>query len=218
VVACSSSTQAKLAPCTGASAGQVSLAVAGYTAIDPTQTAGCAVFGTNPSASARQYLLVPQAVSGVPDDASGFLLSGATVPAAAPQFAAALRSTARALPPQQQFDLTLRRAERELASHVGVLNRPQAVAPLARVPPMVGDRRVFNVCGNSSCTTHPTVVAFARNVGTHIAVFQDSADEANGRALSTADLDSLRPLFDTLLYAATRPRSGGNRTSTITAS
>jgi len=202
VVACSSSTQAKLAPCTGASAGQVSLAVAGYTAIDPTQTAGCAVFGTNPSASARQYLLVPQAVSGVPDDASGFLLHGATVPAAAPPFAAALRSTAPALPPQQRFDLTLRRAERELARQVGVLTRPEAVAPLARVPPMVGDRRVFNVCGNSSCTTHPTVVAFARSVGTHIAVFQDSADEANGRALSAADLDSLRLLFDTLLYAA----------------
>ena len=88
-VACSSSTQPKLAPCTAASAGQLSLAVAGYTAIDPTQTAGCAVFGTNPSAAALQYLLVPQAVSGVPDDASGFLLLGATVPAAAARFAAA---------------------------------------------------------------------------------------------------------------------------------
>ena len=201
-VACSSSTQPKLAPCTGASAGQVSLAVAGDTAIDPTQTAGCVVFGPNPSASARQYLLVPQAVSGVPDDASGFLLLGATVPAAAAPFAAAHSGTATPLPPQQQFDLTLRLAERELARRVGALPRPQAAAPLARVPPAVGDRRVFKVCGNSSCTTHPTVVAFARNVGTHIAVFQDSADEANGRALSTADLDTLRLLFDTLLYAA----------------
>ena len=203
VVACSSSsTQVKLAPCTGASAGQVSLAVAGYAAIDPTQTAGCAVFGANPSASARQYLLVPQAVSGVPDDASAYLLQGATVPAAAAPFAAAPTGTAPAVPPQQQFDLMLRRAERDLASHVGVPTRPQAVAPLARVPPMVGDKRVFKVCGNSTCTTHPTVVAFARDVGTHIAVFQDSADEANGRALSTADLDTLRLLFDTLLYAA----------------
>jgi hypothetical protein len=193
--------QPKLAPCTGASAGQVSLAVAGYTAIDPTQTAGCAVFGTNPSASARQYLLVPQAVSGVPDDASGFLLHGATVPAAVPQFAAVPGRTV-AIPAQQQFDLMLRRAERELARHVGVLTRPEAVAPLARVPPVVGDRRVFKVCGNSDCTTHPTVIAFARNVGTHIAVFQDSVDEANGRALSSFDFDTLRALFDTLLYAA----------------
>ena len=123
------------------------------------------------------------------------------MPAAAPPLAAALRGPA-VLPAQLQFDLTLRRAERELASRVGALNRPQAAAPLARVPPMVGDRRVFKVCGNADCTTHPTVVAFARNVGTHIAVFQDSVDEANGRALSTADLDTLRLLFDTLLYAA----------------
>lgn len=201
-VACSSSTQPKLAPCTGASAGQVSLAIAGDTAIDPSQTAGCVVFGPNPSASARQYLLVPQAVSGVPDDASGFLLLGATVPAAAAPFAAARTVTAAPLPPQQRFDLTLRLAERELARQGGALPRPQAAAPLARVPPAVGDRRVFKVCGTSDCTTHPTVVAFARNVGTHIAVFQDSADEANGRALSTADLDTLRLLFDTLLYAA----------------
>ena len=201
-VACSSSTQPKLAPCTAASAGQLSLAVAGYTAIDPTQTAGCAVFGTNPSAAALQYLLVPQAVSGVPDDASGFLLLGATVPAAAARFAAARSGTAPVLSPQHQFDLTLRRAERELASRVGQPSRPQAVAPLARLPPMLGDRRVFKVCGNSDCTTHPAVVAFARNVGTHIAVFQDSVDEANGRALSTANLDTLRLLFDTLLYAA----------------
>ena len=201
-VACSSSsTQPKLAPCTATSAGQVSLAVAGDTAIDPTQSAGCAVFGPNGSGSVLQYLLVPQAVSGVPDDESAFLLHGATVPAAAPPLAAALRGPA-VLPAQLQFDLTLRRAERELASRVGALNRPQAAAPLARVPPMVGDRRVFKVCGNADCTTHPTVVAFARNVGTHIAVFQDSVDEANGRALSTADLDTLRLLFDTLLYAA----------------
>ena len=197
----SSSTQPKLAPCTGASAGQVSLAVAGYTAIDPTQTAGCAVFGPNASASAVQYLLVPQAVGGVPDDSSAFLLRGATVPAAVPRFATIAGRT-DAVPPQQQFDLTLRRAERDLAGRVGALERPQAAPPLSRAPPQVGDRRVFKVCGNSTCTTHPTVVAFARNVGTHIAVFQDSADEANGRTLSSFDFDTLRALFDTLLYAA----------------
>ena len=200
--ACSSSSmQPKLAPCTGASAGQVSLAVAGYTAIDPTQTAGCAVFGPNASASPVQYLLVPQAAGGVPDDSSAFLLGGAVVPAAVARFATIAGRT-DAVPPQQQFDLTLRRAERDLAGRVGGRNRPQAAAPLSRAPPQVGDRRVFKVCGNSDCTTHPTVVAFARNVGTHIAVFQDSADEANGRTLSSFDFDTLRALFDTLLYAA----------------
>src|SRR2546430_16580717 len=140
-VACSSSTQPKLAPCTAASAGQLSLAVAGYTAIDPTQTAGCAVFGTNPSAAALQYLLVPQAVSGVPDDASGFLLLGATVPAAAARFAAARSGTAPVLSPQLQFDLTLRRAERELAGRGGPPRRAPGGGPPARPPPLLGGRR-----------------------------------------------------------------------------
>src|SRR2546430_15412179 len=92
-VACSSSTQPKLAPCTASRAGQLSLADAGDTAIDPTQTAGCAVFGPNPSAAARQYLLVPQAVHGVTDEASGFLLHGAPLPAGAPPFATSPHST-----------------------------------------------------------------------------------------------------------------------------
>src|SRR2546430_17146583 len=108
--ACSSSVQPKLAPCTAASGGQVSLAVAGNTTIDPTLTAGCAVFGPNASGSAYEYLLVPQAVSGVPDDSSAFLLRGATLPAAAAPFAAARRRPAPSIPGPQQFDLTLRRA------------------------------------------------------------------------------------------------------------
>src|SRR2546421_4617232 len=124
----SSSTQPKLAPCTGASAGQVSLAVAGYTAVDPTQTAGCAVFGPNASGSAVQYLLVPQAVGGVPDDSSAFLLRGATVPAAVAPFATTPGGTA-ALPPQQQFDLTLRRAGRAPAGPPGPPARARAPPP-----------------------------------------------------------------------------------------
>src|SRR5256885_3466280 len=108
--ACSSSVQPKLAPCTAASGGQVSLAVAGNATIDPTLTAGCAVFGPNASGSAYEYLLVPQAVSGVPDDSSAFLLRGATLPAAAAPFAAARGRPAPSIPVPQQFDLTLRRA------------------------------------------------------------------------------------------------------------
>src|SRR2546430_12806191 len=91
-------------PCTGASAGQVSLAVAGYTAIDPTQTAGCAVFGPNASASPVQYLLVPQAAGGVPDDSSAFLLGGAVVPAAVARFATIAGRT-DAVPPQPRLQL-----------------------------------------------------------------------------------------------------------------
>jgi len=203
--ACSSSpaTEPPLAPCTAASggaAGAVSQVYAGVTVVDPTQTSGCAVFPANASGAQIDYLLVPQAVNGVPDDSARFLLGGAALASPpAPVFAAALVD---GVPPgvQQLFDLTLRRAERELAIRLGPSVRPQAAPPISAAPPAVGDRRVFKVCGNLTCTLHPTVVAFARKVGAHIAVFQDSSDEANGRALSTFDLDTLGALFDTLLY------------------
>ena len=60
--ACRSSpgTQPPLAPCTATSTGQVSLGVGAYASVDPTQTAGCAVFPANPAGSAIEYLVVPQ--------------------------------------------------------------------------------------------------------------------------------------------------------------
>src|SRR2546429_5442688 len=161
----SSSTQAKLAPCTGASAGQVSLGVAVYTAIDPTQTAGCAVFGPNASAWAVQYLLVPQAVGGVPDDSSAFLLRGATVPAAVARFATIAGRT-DAVPPQQQFDLTLRRAGRAPARPPGARSPPPAPPPRPPAAPQVGDRRGVKGGGHFGWNHHPPVVALAAQVGT----------------------------------------------------
>src|SRR2546425_4027924 len=76
--ACSSSpgTEPPLAPCTATSGGQVLLAVAGYTAIDPTQTAGCAVFPANIFGSVAEYLVVPQSASSIPDDSQAFKLGG----------------------------------------------------------------------------------------------------------------------------------------------
>src|SRR3989440_12834718 len=141
--ACSSSVQPKLAPCTAASGGQVRLAVAGNTTIDPTLTAGCAVFGPNASGSAYEYLLVPQAVSGVPDDSSAFLLRGATLPAAAAPFAAARGRPAPSIPVPQQFDLTLRRAGGGAAGPAGGPHRPPTAGPPhAAAPPLGGRRRV----------------------------------------------------------------------------
>src|SRR2546430_8759551 len=89
--ACSSSVQPKLAPCTAASGGQVSLAVAGNTTIDPTLPAGCAVFGPNASGSAYEYLLVPQAADRAPGDLAAVLLDGAALPAAAARLGAGRR-------------------------------------------------------------------------------------------------------------------------------
>src|SRR6266568_392289 len=190
-----------LPPCT-ASGDSIRLGVAAYGTVDPGPISGCMVFPDNPTGSAIAYLLVPQAVNGVPDDASAFLLRGDTVVAAA---APALAASVIAPRPgaQQQFDLTLRRAERDLVQRLGPPPRPP-LAPrvTAAVAPInAGDRRVFKVCGNLVCNKHPTVVAFAKTVGVHIAVFVDSVARAHGDTLTTISVDSLADVFDTLLYA-----------------
>lgn len=202
--ACSSSpvTQPPLAPCSAASGGQVTLLVGEYGAVDPTQTAGCAVFPAAPSAAAVEYLLVPQGASGVPDDSSSFLLRGAAV-AAAPPFIAGPAGAPPALPVQLQFDLNLRGAERQLAAHFGrpLRGPPRRTAP-GLAPPVVGTSRSFKVCGDLNCKTHPSVSATAKKVSTHVAIYVDSAALQNGDTLSPADLDALAAVFDTLLYPA----------------
>ncbi len=202
--ACSSSnpTQPPLAPCTGASGGQVALQPAEYTAIDPTQTAGCAVFPAASTTASFGYLLVPQVASGVPDDSASFLLHGAALAAAPPVFRTAAGGAGTGLPVQLQFDLTLRRTERELAAQFGSRLRPSAVAPARAAAPPVGDTRTFKVCGTLQCDTHPTVTATAKKVSAHVAIYVDSAALKSGDTLATADLDDLAAVFDTLLYPA----------------
>src|SRR6266567_8973370 len=114
--ACSSSpvTQPPLAPCTATSAGQVSLGVGAYTTVDPTQTAGCAVFPANPAGSAIEYLVVPQSASSIPDDSQPFKLGGNALAAPSAPRASLVAGPSVA----QQFDLRLRLAEREFAAQV----------------------------------------------------------------------------------------------------
>ena len=194
--ACSSSTstpQQPLGACTATSGGQVNLGVAAYTAIDPIQTAGCAVFPPNPSGSASvQYLVIAQSASSAPDDSQAFKLGGN--PLAAPPLAGPPTASRSSL--AQQFDLTLRRAERDLAVHAP-LRRPPAAAPA--VPQVItpGSSRTFKVCGDLNCATHPTVTATAKTVGVHVAVY---VDNASPDTLTTPDLDSVAAVFDTLLY------------------
>ena len=193
--ACSSSTltpQQPLAACTATSSGQVNLGVAAYTAIDPTQTAGCTVFPANPSGSASvQYLVIAQSASSAPDDSQPFKLGGN--PLAAPPLAGpplAPRSSVA-----QQFDLTLRRAERAIAATTP-RRRPAASPPIPQVI-TPGSSRTFKVCGDLNCSTHPTVTATAKTVGQHVAVY---VDNASPDTLTTSNLDSVAAVFDTLLY------------------
>jgi hypothetical protein len=210
--ACSSSpvTQPPLAPCTGASSGQVSLGIGAYTAVDPTQTAGCAVFPANPLGSAIEYLVVPQSASSIPDDSQAFKLGGN--PLAAPPAPGAPLASTFGPNVAQQFDLRLRLSEREFAAQVP---RPLLAPP--RAPALVtpvdsGNVRTFKVCNTLSCdprkpSTLSTVTATALKVGNHIAVFVDNAAPQPG--LTDSDLNNLRTVFDTRLYETDTLAFGG---------
>ena len=78
VAACSSSgtTNPPLPPCTASSGGHLTLAIAAYTAVDPTQTMGCAVFPSNAAGPTVEYLVVPQSGSTTPNDSEPFRLGG----------------------------------------------------------------------------------------------------------------------------------------------
>jgi hypothetical protein len=200
VTACGSSdggTAPPLPPCTSQSSGHVSLAVGADTVIDPTLTAGCAVFPANLTAGTVEYLIVPQATSGVPDDSSSFLLRGAAVAGPAAPHPAPLVSALAG--PQERFDLAMRRAERKLALNLSVRGGAFRAPPVPSAPPQVGDVRSFKVCGDTLCLTHPTVSATAKVIGRRIAVF---VDNAAADTLDTADLNGLAAVVDTLLYPA----------------
>jgi hypothetical protein len=205
--ACSSdhSTPPVLPPCTAASAGQVTLAVAAYTAVDPTQTAGCAVFPANPSAAAIRYLLVPQSASPTPNDSEPYRLQGNPLAAPpAPGGVAAAR-----LPAALRFDLGLRRTERELARGATPLRRATPAAPAGPAAPAApvdsGNVRTFKVCAVVTCdprqpSTFANVTATALKVGQHIAIYVDN--QAPQPGLTQLDLDALRAVFDSQLYEA----------------
>lgn len=201
--ACSSGgggTQPPLQPCTAASGGQISPVVAAYTAVDPTQTAGCAVFQANGTGAAFQYLVVPQSASTIPDDSQAFKLGG-TALAAPPAPSAPVAATRMGV--AQQFDLRLRLAEREFAAQAPRPLRAPPRVPAAVTPVLPGDVRTFKVCNVLTCdprkpATFSNVTATALTVGQHIALYVDNAAPQPG--LSQAGLDSVRAVFDTLLY------------------
>ena len=197
--ACSSGTEPLLAACTATSGGQVSLGIGAYTAVDPTQTAGCAVFPANPGGSTIEYLVVPQSASRVPDDSQGFKLGGTALAAASAPRASFVAGPSVA----QQFDLRLRLAEREFAAQLPRPSRAPSRLSVAATPVDSGNVRTFKVCNTINCdprkpSTLSSVTATALKVGQHIAIYVDNAAPQPG--LTQSDLDNLRAVFDTRLY------------------
>jgi hypothetical protein len=78
---------------------------------------------------------------------------------------------------------------------------PAAAAPQPAGPPVLGSQRTFVVCANLTCSgTGGTkqVTATVQTVGQRIAIYVDNAAPAGG--LNSADLDTLKNVFDTRIF------------------
>ncbi len=181
------------------------LAVGQHLVLDPSATSGCLRIPPAGAAGA-QYLLVLAATSGVrsPTGIQGsYVLRGSNpggvVAAPAPTLVAPGAAIAAARPSAgAQFDALLRSREQELLAQPGARIAPAAAAPVT-APPVVGEVRSFNSCGNLTCSTFVTVQATARYVGTHVAVYMDNAVPQND-TLKDADYAELGVAFDTYHY------------------
>jgi hypothetical protein len=128
--------------------------------------------------------------------------------------AVAVRAGARAAPPRpalstrqgvaaRSFHGRLRVMEREAALEAVRAPAPVAAAGAAAAPPVLGDKRTFNVLASGSATgTKPSdyvqVTGTVGYVGTHTAIYLD--DAAPAPTYSSGDLQAIGSMFDDHLY------------------
>ncbi|PYO62319.1 MAG: hypothetical protein DMD28_06090 [Gemmatimonadetes bacterium] len=200
VAACSSQPNAPPAAFCPSNAPLQVLAMGKYAALQPVD--GCVVFPANSSPDTAEYLLVPQATTGSPDLSTSFMLAGSAA-AAAPALAVGAQVMPSPRSPAERFHDRLRELERTRA-YGGSAGAPAPVPPTTPVPPRpsatitVGDRGRFKVLNTLTGLSLDTITAVARKVGQHIAIFIDTAAPQPG--LSAFDLDTLRSVFDSVLY------------------
>ena len=198
MAACSSETAAPSVACRAGQATQITLAIGAYASIDPASDGGCVTLAANGSADSAEYLLVPQSAVGTFGRSSSFQLRAATVTAAAMPLAQRIVEGPSPRAAAIRFDGMLRALGRTRAFGAATTGRAAAVTPLAS-PPSLGSLRTFTVCATlSNCSQFKTVGARARAVGAHVAIYVDTLAPANG--LDSADIDTLKQVFDTRLY------------------
>src|SRR5690242_20265304 len=204
--ACGKDSTGPAAPtCSSALASQLTLAVGAYASIDPASDAGCVTFPANMSVDSAEYLLVAQSAAATFGQAAAFSLRSATLQATTMPLAQRLVQPASPRAAATLFDGRLRARGRAL--RFPQLPAP-APAPASRAaptaaaapasPPIVGTLRSFVVCAKLDCSQFKTVGARARAVGAHVAIYVDTLAPANG--LDSADVDTLKQVFDARLY------------------
>src|SRR5205823_4111736 len=199
--ACSKDATGPSAPtCSSALASKLTLAVGAYASIDPATDGGCVTFPANASVDSAEYLLVPQSAAATFGQTAPFNLRTATLMAAAMPLAQRLVEPESRRAAATLFDGMLRARGRALRFPAATARRAPAVAastPRAS-PPTVGTLRSFVVCAKLDCSQFKTVGARAQAVGAHVAIYVDTLAPAPG--LDSADIDTLKQVFDARLY------------------
>ena len=180
------------------------LAVGEHQVIDPNQDGACVRLPAA-SAAGAEHLYVPLATASAEadDGVSGpYLVTGGT-PAVASARAVPIPSPRLAafqtpLAPEAFHDM-LRGRERALSqSPSAALFSQGRISAAAAVPPVLGDKRAFQVCATTTCTSFVETNATALAVGQRVAIYVDDAAPAGG--YTTPELDDVKDLFDQFLY------------------
>src|SRR5256884_1692966 len=205
VVACSGDRPAgpdPLASC-GDRATQITLAVGQYVSVDPASDSGCVTFPANAAADSAEYLVVPQSVAGASGRTATFQLRGGAVGATAPLVASVQAPPAWGASVATTFDAFRRSLARRRSYTMPAARRPSLAATgvtgaVATGPPALGALGSFTVCDTLNCSSFKNVGARVKAVGAHVAIYVDTLAPTPG--LDSADIDTLRQVFDTLLY------------------
>jgi hypothetical protein len=178
------------------------LAVGQHVILDPAQTGACVRI---PAAGAggAEHLYLPVATEGTvsnggPSAPYGISGGSPAVAAIAPLRSPLLKAFQRPLR-ADAFHSLLRQRERTLSQSPEAASFDRGRIAQARAPkPVVGDKRSFDVCGTTDCTSFVQTTAIAKVVGARVAVFVDSAAPTPG--YTGADLAHVADLFDRYLY------------------
>ncbi|MGH7524008.1 MAG: hypothetical protein ACREK8_06855 [Gemmatimonadales bacterium] len=192
-----------LATCSASGSTPIALAVGEFRTIDASQQGDCIFLPGG--ATAQEYVVVGYSGFGIStsggSEASYALQSVAGIPAPAAQFGGGSLGTA-ALPGSvpstaAQFELNLRRVERELAANP--LIRPSLRQPPAAAP-AVGDKDSFNVCATAACSSFVRVGATVKYAGNPGVIYLDDHVADGAETIEPSDIQQLGALFDDYLY------------------
>jgi len=191
--------------------------VAGYISVDPSQDSGCVLLPANASGiNAAEYLVVPQSASSSSGKSAPFQLKGGALPAGVTAQLVGPMAAGTPAPGSVaiQFDQFLRNLAHTRSYAVPAPTptptpTPPSMSLQAAVagPPALGDLRTFKVCNVLTCKTLSNVTARVKAVGQHIAVYVDTLAPTAG--LDSAELDTLKQVFDTRLYPLDTAAFGG---------